>query len=135
MTEHLIVHLLLAWALVQPTPLQDQVVPEPPPPEPVVLVKKVAKPAWREARVSWYESGHTTANGERYNPDGLTCAHLTMRFGTRIEFRYNGRVVTCRVQDRGPFIRGRTFDLSRGAMRKLGGLNKGVIVLEYRILK
>lgn len=73
---------------------------------------------------SWYgnESGPRTANGERFRIDGMTCAHKTRPFGqvvtvTRID---NGRSIACRVNDRGPFIRGRCVDLSRGAARALG---------------
>lgn len=84
--------------------------------------------------VSWYQSGHTTANGERYRPDGLTCAHRTLPFGTRVLVTYGGRSATCRVNDRGPFIRGRVLDLSRGMARALGILHLGVARVSYRVL-
>lgn len=73
---------------------------------------------------SWYgnESGPRTANGERFRADGISCAHRTRPFGqvvtvTRLD---NGRSISCRVNDRGPFVRGRCIDLSRGAARALG---------------
>ena len=69
---------------------------------------------------SWYEMGHTTANGERYRPDGLTAAHRTLPFGTRVRVTHKGRSVVVRINDRGPFIKGRMIDLSRGAARSLG---------------
>lgn len=71
---------------------------------------------------SWYHEGNKTANGERYNPDGITAAHRSLPFGTRVRVthRRTGRSVIVRINDRGPFIRGRIIDLSRGAKRKLG---------------
>lgn len=71
---------------------------------------------------SWYGSGHRTANGERFNPNGLTAAHRNLPFGTRVrvENRRTGRSVVVRINDRGPFVRGRIIDLSRGSARALG---------------
>ena len=66
---------------------------------------------------SWYgfESGRITANGERWNPNGLTAAHRSLPFGSRLRVSANGLHVVVRVNDRGPFIPGRCLDLSRGA--------------------
>jgi rare lipoprotein A len=71
---------------------------------------------------SWYHEGAKTANGERYRPDGISAAHKTLPFGTRVLVRNQrtGRSVTVRINDRGPFIRGRIIDLSRGAKRVIG---------------
>lgn len=71
---------------------------------------------------SWYHEGAKTANGERYRPDGISAAHKTLPFGTRVLVRNQrtGRTVTVRINDRGPFIRGRIIDLSRGAKRVIG---------------
>ena len=79
-------------------------------------------------RASWYASGSRTANGERFVPAGLTAAHRTMAFGTRLRVTdpATNRSVTVRVNDRGPFIRGRILDLSRGAAVKLGVVGRGV---------
>jgi rare lipoprotein A len=75
---------------------------------------------------SWYHEGTRTANGERYRPDGLTAAHRTLRFGTilKVTWMKTGRQVLVRVNDRGPFIKGRFLDLSRGAKNvlRMGGL-------------
>lgn len=71
------------------------------------------------------ESGNRTANGERFNPHGLTAAHRTLPFGTVLRVCYRGCVVV-RVNDRGPFIRGRSLDLSKGAARRIGMLGRGV---------
>jgi len=89
------------------------------------------------AYASWYNHGKITANGERYNPYGLTVAHKHLPFNTRIRFTNinNGRSVIVRVNDRGPYIKGREFDLSKGSARLLGFTDKGVIKVEVEILK
>lgn len=71
---------------------------------------------------SWYHEGSRTANGERYRPDGISAAHRSLPFGTRVLVRNQrtGRTVTVRINDRGPFIGGRIIDLSRGAQRVMG---------------
>jgi rare lipoprotein A len=71
---------------------------------------------------SWYHEGSQTANGERYRPDGITAAHRTLPFGTKVlvKNQRTGRTVTVRINDRGPFIRGRIIDLSRGAKKVIG---------------
>jgi rare lipoprotein A len=71
---------------------------------------------------SWYHEGSRTATGERYQPDGITAAHRSLPFGTIVEVRNqrNGRAVTVRINDRGPYIGGRIIDLSRGAKQVIG---------------
>jgi rare lipoprotein A len=71
---------------------------------------------------SWYHEGARTANGERYRPDGISAAHRTLPFGTRVLVTHkgSGRTVVVRINDRGPFIGGRIIDLSRGAKRVIG---------------
>jgi rare lipoprotein A len=71
---------------------------------------------------SYYWQGKVTANGERYNPDGVSAAHKTLPFGTRVIVRHQrtGKTITVRINDRGPFIKGRIIDLSRGANRIFG---------------
>lgn len=84
---------------------------------------------------SFYWQGKQTASGERFNPDGMTAAHRTLPFGTKVHVRNpaNGRSVTVRITDRGPFIRGRGLDLSRGAARQLGMLGQGVARLDMAV--
>lgn len=67
-------------------------------------------------------SGQRTASGERVRPDGLTAAHRTLPFGTRVRVtnKSNGRSVVVRINDRGPFVRGRVIDLTPAAARALG---------------
>lgn len=71
---------------------------------------------------STYSSGTQTANGERYNHMGVSAAHKTLPFGTRVVVRNQrtGHSITVRINDRGPFIAGRIIDLSTGAKNALG---------------
>lgn len=73
-------------------------------------------------------AGRKTASGERFNPGGLTAAHRTLAFGTRLKLTNpgNGRSVVVRVNDRGPFVRGRVLDVSLGAAQALGFAGQGV---------
>ncbi len=73
------------------------------------------------ASVYAYEGGRT-ANGERVSPRALTAAHKTLPFGTRVRVtnRHNGRSVVVRINDRGPFVRGRIIDLTPAGARALG---------------
>ena len=67
-------------------------------------------------------SGERTANGERARPSGFTAAHRTLPFGTRVRVtnKTNGRTVVVRINDRGPFVRGRVIDLTPAAAHALG---------------
>lgn len=102
-------------------------------PEPVVSPQRAADGPGL-ASVSWYgdESGSTTANGERYDPDGRTFAHRSMPFGTLVEFCGPYGCVTARCNDRGPFIAGRDFDLSRGAFAAIAPPSAGVAIVTWR---
>lgn len=85
---------------------------------------------------SWYQCCHTTANGEPFNPDGLTAAHRSLPFGTRVQVTNlaNDRTVTVRINDRGPFISGRGLDLSRGAARAIGCISSGTCRVSMQVL-
>jgi rare lipoprotein A len=74
------------------------------------------------ASVYSYESGNRTASGERLQPSELTAAHRTLPFGTKVRVtnHRNGRTVAVRINDRGPFIKGRVIDLTPAAARALG---------------
>ena len=78
-------------------------------------------------RASWYALHSRTASGERMNPSALTAAHRTLPFGTklRVTNKNNGRSVVVRINDRGPFIKGRVLDLSKGAASQLGFISSG----------
>ena len=71
--------------------------------------------------------GRTTANGETFDMNAMTCAHLTLPFGTilRVTNLDNDRSATVRVNDRGPYVEGRIIDLSKGAARSLDMIESG----------
>ncbi len=78
---------------------------------------------------SYYGKGHhgrRTASGEVFDMNSKTCAHRNLPFGQAVTISYKGRQVTCRVNDRGPFIRGRIIDLSYAAAKEIGLLAAGV---------
>jgi len=101
---------------------------------------KVAKAApdssWRDANAaipagggksfsgvaSFYgnESGSKTASGQRFNENAMTAAHRSLPFGTKLRVTYKGNSVVVTINDRGPFIKGRVLDLSKGAARAVG---------------
>lgn len=76
---------------------------------------------------SWYgaESGNRTANGEHFNGTSLTAAHRSLPFGTKLRVTYRGKSVVVRVNDRGPYIKGRDLDLSRAAAQRIGLIAAG----------
>ena len=82
---------------------------------------------------SWYGPGFVgrpTASGTPYDPERLTCAHKTLRFGTVLHVRANGRSTNCLVNDRGPYAGDRVLDLSRAASRALGYDGTAQVVAE-----
>lgn len=89
------------------------------------------RPGAEYVTASWYGpkfNGRPTASGERFDMYAMTCAHKKMPFGTRLRVTNpdNNRSVVVKVNDRGPFIRGRDLDLSYGAAKKIGLVKKGV---------
>jgi rare lipoprotein A (peptidoglycan hydrolase) len=90
---------------------------------------------WKSAKVSWYGPGfygNTMAGGGKLTPSSMVVAHRSLPFGTKIEFSYKGRTCTAVVQDRGPHVAGRVFDLGPGTAGALGF--SGVGTVKYRIL-
>jgi rare lipoprotein A len=87
--------------------------------------------------VSFYADGGHTADGENFDPDGLTAAHKTLPFNTMVKVTNlaNGKSVTVRINDRGPFVSGRCLDLARGAFTKIASTGAGVIDARYEVLK
>ena len=82
------------------------------------------------------ENGQTrTAQGRPYNPWGLTAAHRTLPFGTRLRVtnNRNGASAIVTVADRGPFVRGRSIDLSLGACRAIG--NSGLANVSLQVVR
>ena len=83
-------------------------------------------------KASFYGSQHhnkQTANGERFDQGSLTAAHRTLPFGTKVRVTNtrNGKSVVVRINDRGPFVRGRIIDLSKAAFERIGTTRSGVI--------
>lgn len=76
----------------------------------------------RAVRATWYKSGTRTASGQRFNPHGLTAAHRTLPFGSRVRVTnpQTGASVNVTINDRGPFVPGILLDLSLGAARAIG---------------
>lgn len=81
--------------------------------------------------------GRRTANGERFNMRAMTAAHRTLPFGTKVRVTNprNGRSVIVRVNDRGPFIRGRSIDLSRAAAEKIGMISRGHARVKMEVVR
>lgn len=80
--------------------------------------------------------GRPTATGERFNSEAMTAAHRSLPFGTRVRVTNtrNGRSVIVRINDRGPYIRGRVIDLSTGAARVLGMIGSGIAPVRIEVL-
>jgi len=78
--------------------------------------------------------GRKTANGETYDKNALTAAHKTLPFGTRLRVTNteNGKSVVVRINDRGPYVAGRSLDLSEGAFKQIAPLSKGVLNCSFR---
>ena len=76
---------------------------------------------------SWYALTSKTASGERMNPAAMTAAHRSLPFGTKVKVinQNNGKAVVVRINDRGPFIKGRVIDLSKAAANALGFVRAG----------
>lgn len=83
-------------------------------------------------KASYYGSQHhnkLTANGERFDQRALTAAHRSLPFGTKVRVinTRNGKSVVVRINDRGPFVRGRIIDLSKAAFEEIASARSGVI--------
>jgi rare lipoprotein A len=94
-----------------------------------VLLAGIAapEPVLGETGYAAYYRGGRTASGEVSGPNGYTAAHRTLPFGTKVLVTNmsNGRSVTVRINDRGPYGRGRIIDVSTAAARELGMIGSG----------
>ena len=95
-------------------------------------------PADQVGIASYYgraHDGRRTASGEVFDMNGMTAAHRTLPFGTRVRVTNlaNGREAVVRINDRGPFRRGRIIDLSYAAARRLGIVGPGVAKVRVEI--
>lgn len=106
---------------------------------PVAKTIKLAQAANKGGKASWYGPGFhgkRTANGERFNQNDLTAAHRHLPFGTKVKVTnlHNGRSVVVRINDRGPFSRGRVIDLSKAAARLIGVFQSGTAPVLLEVL-
>ncbi len=98
-------------------------------------------PGWKQqGRISYYGgrfASKPTASGEAFDPDAMTMAHPSLPFDSivRVKNLQNGRSVELRVNDRGPYEKGRIADVSRAAARELGMLRRGVVRARIELLR
>ena len=92
-----------------------------------VLLVLALRPVHAETGIAAFYGGGRTASGEVSGPNGLTAAHRTLPFGTKVLVTNvrNGRTILVRINDRGPYGRGRIIDLSRAAARELDMIRVG----------
>lgn len=81
--------------------------------------------------------GRKTANGEIYKASQKTAAHRTLPFGSKVKVTNvrNGKSVVVRINDRGPFIRGRIIDLSRSAFARIGNTSEGLLNVRIEVIR
>jgi rare lipoprotein A len=86
---------------------------------------------------SFYAEGQQTASGEKFDPNELTAAHPTLPFGTRLRVTNvaNGRSVTVRINDRGPFVAKRAVDVSYSAAERIGIIERGVVKVKLDVVQ
>ncbi len=126
--------------IITPTPRPSIIAPNPQPspsatttPSPDTTTTAPAKETvlfTQTGQASWYgsEGGSLTATGERYNPQGMTAAHRTLAFGSKVRVTNlrSGRSALVTINDRGPFTGGRIIDLSAAAAEAVGIKSSGV---------
>ena len=101
----------------------------------VVVIEKASEEAYManlSGGASFYGekwNGRRTANGEIFNTYELTAAHKSLPFGTKVKVvnKTTGKSVVVRINDRGPFVKGRTIDLSKKAFQSIASIKKGVL--------
>ena len=88
-------------------------------------------------KASYYWQPQKTASGERFNPTKMTAAHKTlpMHSVVRVVNLKNGKSVTVRINDRGPYVRGRIIDISKAAAVKIDMIKAGVVPVKVEVLK
>jgi rare lipoprotein A len=103
-------------------------------------IPSATKPAAKTSSyglASFYKDDTETASGEKFDPDQLTAAHRTLPFGTRLRVTNveTGRSVTVRINDRGPYIPGRSVDLSYSAADTIGMVERGVTKVKVEVVR
>jgi rare lipoprotein A len=105
-----------------------------------VTTKNSKSIAVSEGKASFYSDefhGRKTANGETFNTDKLTAAHPSLPFGTWVKVTNlrNGKDVIVRINDRGPFVKGRIIDLSISAAKELGIIKSGTVQVKLEAVQ
>ena len=85
-----------------------------------------------EMNATWYQCCKRTANGEKFDPNGMTAAHRTYPFGTLLRVTHKDKSVVVRINDRGPFVKGYQLDLARGAAFAIGC--RGSCRVKYEVI-
>jgi rare lipoprotein A len=103
----------------------------------MILLASCGRRITQAGEASYYADkyqGRKTANGETFRQSKRTAAHRTLPFGTKVTVKNltNGRKVKVRINDRGPFVKGRIIDLSKRAAKKLDMVNAGIADVEIR---
>jgi len=106
----------------------------------VILLLSSCGYTTRKGLASYYADsyeGKTTANGEIYRQGKITAAHKTLPFGTKVEVTNlsNNKSVIVRINDRGPYIRGRIIDLTKAAAKEIDMVGAGVAKVKIRYKK
>ncbi|MEZ9038879.1 MULTISPECIES: septal ring lytic transglycosylase RlpA family protein [unclassified Vibrio] len=101
--------------------------------------KEYAKSHALAGKASWYGDkfhGRLTASGETYNMNATTAAHKTLPFGTivRVTNTDNNKSVDVKINDRGPYVKGRVIDLSHKAFAKIGNVKQGTVPVKIEIV-
>lgn len=97
-------------------------------------------PNYRESGIASYYAmkfqNRKTASGERFDNYSMTAAHKSLPFGTKVEVKNlnNGKTVMVRINDRGPYVKGRIIDLSRAAFAKIEKIDKGITKVNIRVV-
>src|ERR1700723_3007297 len=103
----------------------------------IILAPTATVPVQAETGTAAFYSGGRTASGEVTSPTGLTAAHRTLPFGTKVLVTNvgNGKTVIVRITDRGPYGRGRIIDVSRAAARELDMIGSGITMVNVVLLE
>jgi rare lipoprotein A (RlpA)-like double-psi beta-barrel protein len=130
----LVVAITMFGCSQQPVPQYEYSAPVP------SRISPSVRPPGRLEVASWYGPGfvgHVTSDGETFNPNELTAASKTLPIGSRVRVTNpeNGRSVVVRINDRGPYVKGRNLDLSHSAAQKIGLCAEGVGHVRVRVLR
>lgn len=101
------------------------------------IMSGVSEAKVQHGMASYYWQPQRVASGGWFNPNAMTAAHKTLKFGTRVRVTNlkNKKSVIVKINDRGPFIKGRIVDLSKAAAKKIGMIKSGVVKVKLEVLR